>query len=322
LNTPTRGSIGIDYTLDLTGHEDQSLISWFICDDASGTNARQVAISRGDQPLKELPLTQGYVGKFIKATLEPKHQVSDAGPAKSVIAQSPIAASDVTTTTVDPDFRNFVEAPNPSFVSGLWTVNGTWTIQSGDLYEHGFGIRASSQGASLLYQQDADCGDMQVDLVMTPEKTEGMVFGSPGASTDGDRVQKMDIYLKYDPRTGNGYALRFWRTTQSASKCMYQLFKIANGAGSPASDQQELTGVFKANTHMTVKIIGSTMTTSARNDLDQETLSLEAPIAPNHFGGAGVYFSGSVPRGNSVIYSQIKISYPGAEKILSATGKN
>ncbi|HEX3357905.1 MAG TPA: pectinesterase family protein, partial [Tepidisphaeraceae bacterium] len=223
LNAPAHGSIDVGYTLDLTGHEDQSLISWFISDDASGANARDIAVSRGDRPLKELPLTLGYVGKYIKATLEPKHQLSDAGAAKSVVAKSPIAASDVITTTVNPDFRNFVETPNSSYVSGLWTVNGTWTIQAGDLYENGYGIRVGSQGASLLYQQDADCGDMQIELVMTPEKTAGMVFGSPGASTDGDRVQKMDVYIKYDPRTKNGYALRFWRTTQSAEKCMYQL---------------------------------------------------------------------------------------------------
>ncbi len=311
LNAPSAGSIGIDYTLDLSGHEDQSLISWYICDDASGAGAREIAVSRGGTPLKELPLTLGYVGKFIKATIAPKHQVSDAGPAKSVVAQSPIIASDVNTTTVDPDFRNFVEAPNLAYVSGLWTVNGTWTIQAGDQYENGFGIRVASRGASLLYQQDAACGDMQIDLVMTPEKTEGMVFGSPGTPVDGDENQKMDIYIKYDARTRNGYTLRIWRTTESASKCKYQFFKIVDGAGSPASDQQDFTGVFKPNTHMTVKVIGSKITVAAHNDQDQETLSLEANIAPNHFGGGGVYFSGSVPRGNSVIYSQMKILYLG-----------
>lgn len=322
LSAPAHGSIRVDYMLDLKGHEDQSLVSWYICDDASGGNARKIAISRGDVPLRELPLTRGYIGKFIEATVEPKHQLSDPGPAKLVVAQSPIVASDITTTTINPDFRNFVETPSTSYASGLWTVNGTWTIQAGDEYQNGYGIRAGSQGASVLYQQDADCGDMQIDLVMTPEKTAGMVFGSPGASTDGDRVQKMDVYIKYDPRTRNGYLLRLWRTTLSASKCMYQLFRMVNGAGLPASDQQELTGVFKANTQMTVKIIGSTMTAIAHNDVDKDTLALEATITPNHFGGAGVYFSGSVPRGNSVIYSQIRISYPGAARTLSGLKRN
>ena len=27
-------------------------------------------------------------------------------------------------------------------------------------------------------------------------------------------------YIKYDPATKNGYALRFWRTTESAEKCV------------------------------------------------------------------------------------------------------
>jgi hypothetical protein len=61
---------------------------------------------------------------------------------------------------------------------------------------------------------------------------------------------------------------------------------------------------------MTLKIIGDTFTVSARNDADQETLELSGKLMPNRFGGAGVYWAGTVPRGNSNVYSQIKISYP------------
>jgi hypothetical protein len=46
---------------------------------------------------------------------------------------------------------------------------------------NGYGVRAASQGAALLYQQDAKCGDMRIEMAMAPEKTEGMGFGSPGA---------------------------------------------------------------------------------------------------------------------------------------------
>ncbi len=48
--------------------------------------------------------------------------------------------------------------------------------------------------------------------------------------------------------------------------------------------------------------------------MDGDTLALDGTIAPNDFGGAGVYWSGSVPVGNSNVYSQIEISYPGNAK--------
>ncbi len=149
---------------------------------------------------------------------------------------------------------------------------------------------------------------MQVDLVMASEKA-GQGFSVPGSPADsGPRNLHADMYIKYDPRTRNGYALRMWRTTQSASKCMFQLYKIENGAGSPLNDRQVLSGVFKTTTHMTLKVTGTNLTVSASNDVDKETLALEGTIAPNRFGGAGVFWPGG---SSSTIYSRIEIFYPG-----------
>jgi hypothetical protein len=308
VNLSTNGMAMINYTLDLGDKQDQSLISWFICDTVSGTNSRKVAVSRGNEPLKTLPLTPGYVGKYLKVTVQPKHSLSDPGPEVQAVSAKPVAAPDIRTTTVSPNFRNFVAETNDTYASGLWTVLGTWAVVTGDNYVNGYGIRPSTP-AWLLYQQDADSGDMQVDLVMASEKS-GQGFSVPGSPADsGPRNLHADMYIKYDPRTKNGYALRIWRTTQSASKCMFQLYKIVNGAGSPLNDQQVLSGVFKTTTHMTLKVTGTTLTVSASNDVDSETLALEGTIAPNHFGGAGVYW----PGGSSTIYSHLEISYPGKE---------
>jgi MYXO-CTERM domain-containing protein len=197
-------------------------------------------------------------------------------------------------------------------VSGLWTVVGTWTVQAGDTLVNGYGIRAGSQGASLLYQEDAPRGDMQIALTMSPEKTSGAGFGSPGSSADGNS-QKSDIYIKYDPRTQTGYALRYWRTTQSASACMYQLFRIDNGVGSPLDDTQVQSGVFKPDTELVMKVAGEELTVEAHNSTDAQTLSLAGTITPNDFGGAGVAWYGTVPRGNSNVYSRFEISYPGVK---------
>jgi hypothetical protein len=320
LNPPAGGMATVDYTLDLGGKKDQSLVSWYVCDDATGANARKVAVSRGHQPLKAFPLTPGCVGKYLKVTLQPKHQISDPGPMLQAMSANPVTAADIPCSTVSPNFRNFVPETNATYVSGMWTILGTWSIVPGDSdgnsditmlvpperLVNGYGIRPSGPG-ELLYQQDAECSDMQVDLVMGAEK-QGTVFSVPGSPAEsGANNLHSDIFIKYDPRTRNGYALRFWRTTHSDKKCMYQFYKIENGAGSPLNDTQVLSGVFKASTHMTLKVTGDKLAVSAFNDIDKETLALEGTITPNRFGGAGV----SYPRGSSVIYSRFGISYPG-----------
>jgi hypothetical protein len=310
LSAPAGGEIAVDYGYDLAGHVDQSVITWSICADAGCASPRDVAVSRDDLPLKSYTLTPGDVGNFIRVGVEPKHNQSDPGPAVFAISDRAIAACDLGSSTVSPDFRNFVETQNQSYVSGLWTVLGTWTVQAGDTLVNGYGIRAGSQGASLLYQEDAPRGDMQIALTMSPEKTSGAGFGSPGSSADGNS-QKSDIYIKYDPRTQTGYALRYWRTTQSAQACTYQLFRIDHGVGSPLDDTQVQSGVFKPDTELVMKVAGEELTVEAHNSTDAQTLSLAGTITPNDFGGAGVAWYGTVPRGNSNVYSRFEISYPG-----------
>ena len=306
LTPPANEQITLNYKLDLGGRQDQSLVTWMISDNATDANTRIVAVSRGNQPLKTLTLTPGYVGKYIKTSLSPKHQISEPGPPITVVSKTPISASQVTTTTISPNFRYFDETPNDSFVNNMWTVSENWRIESGENLENGYGIH-STNPAKLFYQRDAKTGDMTIDLRMRPDKTAGQVFSVPGSpAEEGPRNLHADIYIKYDPRTGNGYSLRFWRTTQSSTKCMFQFYKITNGIGTPLNDQQMLTGVFKRDTHLTLNVTGTKLTATASNTSDDETLHLETTIAANHFGGTGM----SWPRGTSAICSRFAISYP------------
>ena len=310
LGPPADGKVAVDYSYDLAGHEDQSVITWSICGDAACASPRDVAVSRDGLPLASYTLTPGDVGNFVRVSVQPKHNVSEPGPEVFAVSDRVIAACDLGSFTVSPNFRNFVTTQNQSYVSGLWTVLGTWTVEAGATLINGYGVRAGTQGAQLLYQEDAKRGDMQIALTMTPEKTSGAGFGSPGSSADGNS-QKSDIYIKYDPRTKTGYSLRYWRTTESAAACMYQLFRIDNGVGSPLNDTQVLSGVFRPDTELVMKVVGDHLTVEAHNSTNAETLFLEAPITPNDFGGTGVAWYGTVPRGNSNVYSRFEISYPG-----------
>ena len=312
LGTPVNSTISVSYALNLGGRDDQSIISWYLCDDAACSTRREVAVSRGNQPLRQFTLTPGSVGQYVEAAIQPKHNISDPGPETSAISARPIAATDIKSATINPNFRNFVVTTNTSYVSGMWTVLGNWTSSTGENLVNGYGLRIASQGAALLYQRDDPTTDMQVKIVMTPEKTAGQGFGIAGSPSDqaGDKNQKADIYIKYDPRTRNGYSLRFWRTTESAEKCMFQLYQIVNGIGHPVDGQQQLTGVFKPNTTITLSIVGSTFTAKGSNSVDAESLSLKGTIVPKSYGGAGISWSGSVPFGNSNVISQFEISYP------------
>jgi hypothetical protein len=311
IGLPADGKIAVTYALNLGGREDQSIIDWYVCDDAQCATRREVAVSRGNVPLRQLTLLPGFADKYVEASVRPKHNISDPGPETVAISIKPINLSE-TRKNINPDFRNFVETPNTDYVSGMWTVLGTWTSSAGDNFVNGYGLRVASQGAQLLYQNDDPTDGMMLKVVMTPEKTAGQGFGIAGSPDDnaGPRNQKADIFIKYDPRTRNGYSLRFWRTIQASDKCMFQLYQIVDGVGHPVSDQQQLTGVFKPNTTIVLSVDWDTFTATGSNTADGETLSLKATIARNSYGGAGMAWSGSVPFGNSVVVSQFEITYP------------
>jgi hypothetical protein len=307
LSAPQNGSIAVSYALGLDGHEDQSLISWSICDDPACAKSREIAVSRGNQPLKSLPLLPGFSGKFIKVAVQPKVEISEAAPAVYAVSAAPIPATAIPSANVSLNFRNLVATPNDSYERGLWTILGPWSVASEPELVNGYGALSGNGPASLLYQEDVERSDMQFDIVMTPEKTAGQGFSVPGSPSEtGPRNLHSDIYIKYDARTRNGYALRIWRTTQSSSKCMFQLYKVVDGIGSPIDDQQELSGVLKPNTTMTLKIRGTKFTVDAMNS-ENDSLHLEATITQNRFGGAGVFW----PGGSTNTYSRMDISYPG-----------
>ena len=314
------GKARVSYALDLAGHQDRSRITWYLCDDARCAARRKVAVSRGDQPLREYALGIGAIGRYVEAEIQSRDDRSDDGAMIAAISAKPVAAGNVASRTVSPEFRDFVETSNDQYVSGIWTILGTWQpvtdadlifwkSPTGDDLVHGYGIRAATQGGSLLYQSDQPAGDMEVKVVMSPEKILGEGLSSPGTGEDRADLQRGDIFIKYDPRSRTGYSLRFWHPIESQHECMFQLFRIDGGKGMPISDKQ-LTGVFKPQTTFMLSIRGSTFTARAANDQDGDRLALRTTVVPNQFGGSGTYWSGTVRPGNSNVISQFEISYP------------
>jgi hypothetical protein len=332
LSTPANGTISVNYQLNLASNRtDNSIITWYACTDANGDNPREVGISESytappvdNVPLQTYTLQLGDVGSYIKATVTPQADISNPGTAESVIASTPITLAEIGPTTqspnftVNPNFGNFPVVAETAYVPGYWTVSGTWTNEAqptGSTFVNGWGIRVASQGAAIYYVNPGPTADMEETVVMSPEKTAGQGFGSPGSSADStpsNIVQNADIYIKYDPTTGNGYSVRFWRTTTSSTETMWQLFQHINGVGSPVpnSTAAVLTGVFFPNTTINLSIIGTTFTVTGSNNMNSNTLFLQGTVSPNSFGGAGTRWSGTVPSGNSNVYSYFNITYP------------
>ena len=324
IGAPANGMVTLNYTLNSVPNRiDESIITWSSCADSSCSNPRIVGISNNNIPLQTYTLQEGDIGSYLEASIQPKWDISNPGTAVTVIAPTPIVLPNIVSTTVSPNFLNFPPNMETAYIRGYWTVLGTWTSEGppiGGTFVNGWGLRVGSQGAAILHQEDLPYGDEQVSVVMSPEKTAGQGFGSPGSgadSTPGALIQNADIYIKYDPRSGNGYSLRFWRTTASATEVMFQLYQHINGVGSPIDSNQQLTGVFKPNTYITLSIIGNTFTATGYNTTDATTLFLQSTIAPNTYGGAGTRWSGTVPSGNSNAYSYFNISYPGTIQLVT-----
>ena len=322
LSAPFNGTVTVNYALSTPSTlTDQSVISWYSCPTSSGSGCRPVGISNGNVPLQTYTLQLGDVGNYLQATIQPKVNISNAGTLVTVNATTPVALSNIVSTTVSPNFMNFPPTAESAYVSGYWTVLGTWTSEAqptGSTFVNGWGLRVAAQESSLLYQQDGACGDMQLSLVMSPEKTAGQGFGSPGSGTDsqtGAVVQNADIYIKYDPRTQNGYSVRWWRSGAVANTTVWQLYQHVAGVGSPVNGTQVTTGVFKPNTYLTASIIGGIFSVNAYNNVDGLTMALQGSVSENTYCGSGTRWSGTVPSGNSNVYSLFQISYPGTVQL-------
>src|SRR5205814_10528125 len=123
---------------------------------------------------------------------------------------APVTVADIPSANVGLTARNLVTDPADSVAHGLWTIQGPWSVAAEPEFRNGYAVRSGNGPASLLYQEDVERGDMQTDLFMTPEKTAGQGFSVPGSPSEtGPRNLHSDVYIKYDPRTKNGYALRF-----------------------------------------------------------------------------------------------------------------
>ncbi len=336
------GTAAVTYAYDpasLGDRPDNARITWYVCDDAVGTNPVAVAVGRGDAPLKSIPLTQAMVGKYLMATVEPKHRRSDYGPAATALSPAPIAAAGVSAFqgSLTVDLATFPTATQSLVLPGFWTVDsykpadadpetgsypGGWTAECDgqSKWDYGTGVKNGTAGVTGLYNTDRGARlmytpleplDREMDLTVTlaPGKTAGQGFGSTN--------QYMDFMLHYDPAAHTGYGLRIARV--SSSECAFLLVAHTADGSTQTLTQPQVSSLFLTQTTVHVWTRGQRLYAAVTSTASEDKVSLSAyvpeldavrsgGVAINHTGTAG---------DNAVYLTALQVQWPERVPLLT-----
>ena len=316
----------LDYSLQLAGRDDRSLVTWLRCDDLYGNNALSVAVTHLDKPETTYRLQAGDVGHYIIAQLQPRHVRSGVGETVAAVYPKRIEEKDIATPhMMETDFHDFPTKPQPIIGEGLWTLDGhkpadtnaqpwqpktdSWFYGSGIDGHRGTGLLQKEKGARLLYtptptQQHGK--NMSLTLTIDPGKTAGQGFGS---ATD----QYLDIYIHFDAVTDSGYGLRIIRTTKHANAVDMFMMRYENGVATPLTDSVATTCFL---TNCTVRLWTSdgqlhthvsTTTPQRKSDLAREVrLSCDIPTPQSQ--GFGCQHTGSVGS-SAIMFHQLRVEW-------------
>lgn len=320
-------TLKINYALDLHGRRDESVITWYRSTTADGKDAVAVAVNRADKPIEErrtYVLTAADHGKYIRATVTPKHLRSPYGAPCQTAFKKKIRTEEKGISQYWTDFANFPTERQPQIIAGHWTVDAykptdtrghEWeadTIHPSWTYGYGVdgaalrkGLIQRVKGARLRYTPlPGEYHGMEVKLHVSPCKTAGQGFGSATG-------QYMDIYIKMDTRTLTGYALRIIRTTKNDKAVDFQLMRYDNGVVTPISKAVSAicyrTGCVihmqATEQTLTAHVSNTNPLPSPHREGLAKEVHLTAPITPSTFGGTGIQHTGSVGASATVIES-------------------
>ncbi len=335
ITPPASGRVTLDYRLDLGSRQptDESLITWYRCSDARGANPLKVAVSRRDRPETTYAVSDGDVGSYLMATIQPKHSLSEPGAMQTVYSRAAVTKDDVKVHAIDTDFQNFPADPQPKILPGTWTMDGyfapeavtenksprytanpnSWTYGSGQPASfnfHGlyYGLYETARGARLFYTPAGNkYGDMTVRARFAPNKNTGQGFGS---ATN----QFLEVYIKYDLATNTGYGLRMERippeeitalgynSAGAVAGCAFFLVKYANGVMSPAS-KKIMSSAFVTECTMDLAVKNGRLVASVTSDETvrgsdafnyPREVRFDVPVESSSYGGTGMLFTGTV----------------------------
>ena len=321
----------VDYALDLQGRRDESIVTWYRCDDRKGGGAVPVAVSRGGKPLLEYRLQPGDNGKYLAAGVSPKHLRCEPGKEVTAISRGKVRVPDVKVSLLETDFSDFPTANQTEVRPGYWTVDAfkpadtrdyTWKPDlSQPCWTYGYGINGAShnpglqqlqQGARLRYTPPSGkYGDMSVTWRIDPAKDGGQGFASA-------RMQYLDCFIKFDNEALTGYALRAIRTTKYANAVDVLLVRYDKGEVSAVSEPVTvdcfLTGcvlqVWTEGNLLKAHVEGPKHIKELSSDpAVHGSADLQAQISPDHNGGFGLQHTSTVGTESRISVISVKAEW-------------
>ena len=299
-----------DYALQLDGHRDESLITWYR--DGIPVSVSHVA------PERSYRLTAADQGHTITVRIQPKSNRSGYGEAMT--ASYAVARQFPPVATLDTDFHDFPCQWQKELLPGYWTVDGCkpgdtaefpwsfdpekpmWEYGEGFNGAVGMGLLQAQRGARLMYTPLGDSyGDMSLTLQVDPTKTAGQGFGSATG-------QYMDVCLKFNPATLTGYGLRIIRTTKHAKAVDFYLVSYRNGEVRRISEPISST-CYRTGCTICLKLAGtrlsahvSTTTPRPADSTLPHEVDLSADVEPNPFGGVAIQHTGSCGESTTMLH--------------------
>jgi hypothetical protein len=323
------GKLIADYKLDMR-FRDLSLITWYRCSDAMGSNAVEVGVSRFNEPKREYILTAGDIGYYIMVKVSPKHIRCLPGIPVAAIESKPVSAIDIRSGNkiLNVDLQDMSTKYQPEVRPGFWTLDcfapadindwtadnsrDPWYVGAGtDGAANDTGLVQANKGARLRFTPVGNSfGDMKITFTAVPAKTAGQGFSSA-------RSQYMDIFVKFDTKTLTGYALRLIRTTKYGDAIDFILMKYENGIATPISKPVSAS-CYRPDCFISVEVKNNKLIVDAETKTEYyiipdrpevlQKVHLEAGIDKNNFGGFGFQHTGTVGSGATLI-KDLKIEW-------------
>lgn len=346
--------VKLEYVLDHEDYTDQSLVFWYL-GNTENNKQRLIAQTTLNNPYKEYVLSRSDVGYYLTAEIYTKYEFSDINTESTIIQTTrQITEDDIENMNIiKTNFANIAWKDNLKTDKDVWYLDKykpqdvlatyktdwrdqPWIYSFGDGNEGGkggatgkYGLMTSQQGARLLYNPDGEYTNEEIVLNVSPEKTAGQGFGS---ATD----QYMDIYIKYNPITQTGYALRLQRVAKDregnnvdcgGASVRFTLLSYENGVATvlPFEGNDIMSSAYMPDTTITLKIIGNLITADITTTTEQTQtqkdfnlphevhFSYEIPGTINNFGGFGIQHTGTVSNGNRTMLHSIEVKLTSKE---------
>ncbi len=178
-----------------------------------------------------------------------------------------------------------------------------------------YGLYLIKKGAQVFYTPTKMSDSMQIKINLNPEKMAGQGFGSAG--------QFLDIFIKFDLQLQRGYALRMMRISQGGKSVMFYLVEYKeDGTVVPLCDPVWSSAMISdclitlTADNSSGKLIAHVESTTPQSSAailewaehpSQEVVDLQANIAPNSYGGFGIYDIGSESAKNRHLFRSLDV---------------